>query len=288
LNLHRTTEKLGTIEELDQIAEPLAGAVKNAVKQGTAKDVLSGTWLGHQLHPLLTDVPIGAFTSATILDLVGGEDTEKAAAVLVGVGLLAAVPTAASGAADWSDTYGPEQRIGVVHALSNVAGLVLYGASLAAHTTGRRGLGKLLGLAGMGVLTIGGYLGGYLSYSRGVGVNNAFFEHGPEDWKTVASESELSDGKPARVEVDGASVLLYKLNGRIFAIGARCSHAGGPLEEGQFDTNACTVECPWHQSVFSLTDGEVVHGPATTPQAAYEVRVVEGHVEVRRAVLTPA
>jgi hypothetical protein len=99
-----------------------------------------------------------------------------------------------------------EQRVGVISALSNVVGLICYGMSLYARRTDRRGLGKLLGLAGMGAMTVGGYLG----YSRGVGANNAFFEHGPEDWTAVMSEVELSEGKPARVEVEGASVLLYE------------------------------------------------------------------------------
>ncbi len=286
--LHRAVEKLGASDALGPLGEKLAGAIKSIVGPGTAKDSLSGTWLGHQLHPLLTDIPIGSFTSATILDLIGGEQSGHAADVLIAVGILAALPTAASGAADFSDTYGSEQRVGVVHAASNVIGIALYAASLGARARGRRGSGKLLALAGMGVMTVGGYLGGYLSYSRGVGVNNAFFEHGPEDWSAVMSDAELTVGKPARVEVEGASVLLYRTSSRIFAIGARCSHAGGPLDEGQFDDARCTVECPWHQSVFELADGSVVHGPATTPQAPYDVRVIDGRIEVRRTAPVPA
>jgi nitrite reductase/ring-hydroxylating ferredoxin subunit/uncharacterized membrane protein len=285
MNLHRLTERLGAVSVIDKVAEPLVRAVKKVVKQGAAKDLLSGTWLGHQLHPLLTDVPIGAFTSATVLDLVGGERAEPAADLLVGLGIVSAVPTAASGAADWSETYGPAQRVGVIHAGSNVVGLVLYGASLAARARGRRGLGKVFGLAGMGAMTVGGYLGGHLSYTHGVGVNNAFFEDGPHEWKAVMSYAELGEGKPSRVEVEGASVLLYRSNGRVLAIGARCSHAGGPLDEGEIDDDACTVQCPWHRSVFDIETGDVIHGPASTPQALYDVRVNEGRIEVRRALV---
>jgi nitrite reductase/ring-hydroxylating ferredoxin subunit/uncharacterized membrane protein len=286
--VHRATERLGALDSLDAAAGAAANAVKGAVKPGAVKDFLSGTWLGHPLHPLLTDVPIGAFTSAALLDLVGGRKAHDAADALVAIGLASALPTAAAGASDWSDTYGPDQRVGVVHAASNVVGLVLYGASLLARRRGRRATGKLLGLAGMAAMTVGGYLGGYLSYSRGVGVNNAFFETGPDDWTSVLADAELAEGKPVRVEASGASVLLYKRNDRILAIGARCSHAGGPLEEGSVDRRACTVQCPWHGSVFRLDDGRVVHGPATSPQAAYDVRVRDGRVEIRRPELVPA
>jgi nitrite reductase/ring-hydroxylating ferredoxin subunit/uncharacterized membrane protein len=242
---------------------------------------LSGVWLGHPVHPLLTDIPIGSFTSATLLDLIGGERAQPAADALVAVGLAAALPTAAAGAADWSDTFGDDQRTGVVHALSNVVGLGFYAWSLLARRRGRRGKATVLGVVGMSSMTVGGYLGGYLSYSRGIGVNNAFFHHHAEDWTPVLADNELAEGKPVRVEADGATVLLYRTNGSLFAIDSRCSHAGGPLDEGSVDEAACTVECPWHQSVFRLTDGSVVHGPASIPQAAYDARVRDGHIEIR-------
>ena len=133
----------------------------------------------------------------------------------------------------------------------------------------------------MSVMSVGGYLGGYLSYARGVGVNHAFFEHPPEDWTDVAAEAELSEGKSMRVDAGGATALLYRSNGRIHAIGSRCSHAGGPLDEGTIDADRCTVECPWHQSVFRLDGGAVVHGPATVPEPAYDARIEGGKVEVR-------
>ncbi|MBV9412865.1 MAG: Rieske 2Fe-2S domain-containing protein [Acidimicrobiia bacterium] len=282
MDLHSLAEKLGKNESLDGLAEPGASAVKKVIGRGAVKDLLSGTWLGHPLHPLLTDIPIGAFTGATVLDLIGGRRAEAGADALVGVGVLSTLPTALAGAADWSETYGDDQRVGVVHALANVAGLACFAISLSARRRGRRGAGKVWGLAGMSVMSIGGYLGGYLSYGRGVGVNNAFFQHEPEDWTAVAAEAELSDGKPMRVEANGATALLYRSNGRIYAIGSRCSHAGGPLDEGTVDAAQCTVECPWHQSVFRLEDGTVVHGPASVPQAPYDARVVDGQVEIRR------
>jgi nitrite reductase/ring-hydroxylating ferredoxin subunit/uncharacterized membrane protein len=281
VGLHALAEKLGRIEVLDRLAQPVAGAVKRVIRHGWRKDLLSGSWLGHPLHPLLTDIPIGSFTSATVLDLIRGPRGEDAADALVTLGIVSALPTAAAGAADWSDTYGDDQRVGVVHALSNVVGLGFYALSLRARRRGDRVRGTVLGLAGMSAMTVGGYLGGYLSYSRGVGVNNAFYQHHPEEWTAVLADADLVEAKPTRVETAGATVLLYRSNGRIYAIGSRCSHAGGPLEEGAVDEMHCTVQCPWHQSVFSLDDGRVVHGPASVPQASYEVRVREGQIEIR-------
>jgi nitrite reductase/ring-hydroxylating ferredoxin subunit/uncharacterized membrane protein len=282
VSLHDWAERIGKMSALDDVARPATGAVKRVVGQGPVKDLLSGTLLGHPLHPLLTDIPIGSFTSAAVLDVLGGRRGEEAADLLVALGLVSVLPTAAAGAADWSDTYGAEQRVGVVHAAANLVGVGFYAASLVARRRGSRGLGKLLGLAGMTSMSVGGYLGGHLSFSQGVGVNHAFREHPPEDWAAVLSDAELAEGKPVAVEVGGARVLLYRGRAGVFAIGATCTHAGGPLEEGSVDEGACTVTCPWHQSVFRLADGSVVHGPATVPEAAYETRVEAGRIEVRR------
>lgn len=281
MSLHDLAERIGAVAALDRAAGPAADAVKRVIRPGLVKDLLSGTPLGHPLHPLLTDVPIGSFTSATLVDLLGGSRGEEAADLLVAVGLVSALPTAAAGAADWSDTYGAEQRIGVVHAAANTVGLALYVASLVARRRGARGAGQLLALGGMAAMTAGGYLGGHLSYSKGVGVNNAFNEHPPEDWTAVLDEAELAGGRPVGVDANGARVLLYRSGVGVHAIGARCSHAGGPLENGEVSDESRTVQCPWHQSVFRLEDGSVVHGPATVPQAAYDTRVVDGRVEVR-------
>ncbi len=131
-------------------------------------------------------------------------------------------------------------------------------------------------------MSVGGYLGGYLSHSRGIGVNYAFSEHPPHDWTAVLAEHELTEGKPARVQAGDATVLVLRWDGQMYAIASRCSHAGGPLEEGTVDKVTCTVTCPWHRSVFRLDDGSVVHGPASIPQTADDVRVQDGCIEIRR------
>src|SRR3954469_23810845 len=170
MDLHAAAEKIGRAESLDRLAGPTTSAIKRVIRRGVVKDVLSGTWLGHPLHPLLTDIPIGSFTSATVLDLIGGAAAERAADRLVDIGVAASVMTAAAGAADWSDTYGEDMRTGVVHALANVVGVGLYTVSALARRRGRRTAATSLGLVGMTVMSVGGYLGGYLGYSRAIGV----------------------------------------------------------------------------------------------------------------------
>jgi nitrite reductase/ring-hydroxylating ferredoxin subunit/uncharacterized membrane protein len=279
-SLHDVAAAIGRVEALDRLATPLRRVVERATASRAVKDALSGTWLGHPLHPVLTDIPIGSFTSASVLDLLGGRQGRRAADLLVALGLISAVPTAAAGLSDWSDTDGDDTRVGVVHASANVAGLVLYAASLRARLRGRRASGTALALAGMGAMTVGGFLGGHLTFGRGVGVDNAFWQHGPDDWTAVLDAAELGEGATITVQAGDASVLLHRRNGAIVAIGSRCSHAGGPLGEGKVEDGCVT--CPWHQSVFRLDSGAVVHGPATSPQLAFDTRVQEGRIEVRR------
>src|SRR5579871_5406511 len=143
MDVHEIAERIGATTDLDRVAKPAAETVHRAIPEGPAKDLLSGSWLGHPLHPLLTDIPIGSFTSASILDFLGGKRARTASETLIALGLVSAVPTALAGLADWSDTYGAEQRIGVVHAAANLAGLVCYAASLSARRRGHHYRGKL-------------------------------------------------------------------------------------------------------------------------------------------------
>jgi len=264
---------------LDAVATPLGAAVSRLVQPSTVRNLLSGTWLGHALHPVLTDVPIGAWSMATLLDLAGGKEADTAADLLVGVGILAAVPTAATGLNDWSDTLGAESRVGVVHAGANVAALGLYAGSFIARRAGHRRRGTLLGAGRLAALTVGGYLGGHLAYAKAVNVNHTAFEHRPDDWTSVLLESELTQGEPRQVVTGDAAILLVRDGDQIHALANRCSHLGGPLNEGEI-VNGC-VRCPWHQSTFRLRDGHIVRGPATVPQPTYDVRLQAGQIEVR-------
>ena len=283
------TGRLEQSERLDGAVDAVTSAVDTVLPRGPVKDALHGRWLGHQLHPLLVALPIGMFTSASLLDLTRG-DTD-AARRLVGAGVLAVAPTAAAGLADWSElgAFRRPRRVGLAHAGANAVTGLLYGASWLARRAGNHTAGRNLALAGSLGLAVGGYLGGHLSYAQGVGVNrNADQDRQPHDWTDVAAASEVAEGQPHRVEVDGEPVLLVRSAGTLHAIGARCSHYGGPLDEGEIEgtgagTGEACVVCPWHGSRFRLSDGSVAQGPATVPQMSYDVRTVGDRVEVRAA-----
>ncbi|HZV48876.1 MAG TPA: Rieske 2Fe-2S domain-containing protein [Candidatus Dormibacteraeota bacterium] len=279
--LHALINRLERVEALDRLAGPLAGVVGRVVRPRPVRNLLSGTYLGHPLHPMLTDLPIGAWTMATLLDAVGGPDAEPAADRLVAVGALAAVPTAASGLNDWSDTTGPETRLGLLHAAVNLATLGLYLGSLAARLRGSRRWGIRLGRLGLGTMLVASYLGGHLTLVRGVNVNRTAWEQGPEEWTPVLDDEQLAEGQHRKVKADGAVLLLHRYRGAVHALANTCSHMGGPLDEGTFD-DGCVI-CPWHGSTFRLADGSVVRGPASSPQPRYETRVRDGRIEVRAA-----
>ena len=273
-------ERIERIRFIDPVSERLQKAVHALVpSESQRKDLLSGTWLGHPVHPLLTDVVIGAWTSAAILDMVGGEGAEQAADRLIAVGILAAGPTAATGASDWSELRGPSRRVGSVHAIGNSSALVLHALSWIARRRGDRRRGIALSLAGFGVAGFSAFLGGDLSFARGVGVNQTVFEDAPHDWTAVAQESRLEDGKLVGVEANGAAVLLVRRAGRIHAMLDRCSHRGCALHGGVLNDDD-TVTCPCHGSTFRL-DGSIVKGPATAAQPSLAVRTTpDGAVEV--------
>lgn len=262
-------------ELLGQVSAPASRFLKWLIPGGALKDALSGTWLGHPLHPLLVGLPIGSWVAAGVLDLTLSD--RKAARRLVGLGILSSLPTVVAGLSDWSDTTGGPQRVGAVHAGLNSAALVLYTGSWMAR---RRGGGRALALGGAGVLACAGYLGGHLSYALGVGVDTTTFDPGPSSWRALAREADLVDGRPHQASVDGVSVMLLRRDGRVRAVANRCTHRGGPLAEGTLEDGCVT--CPWHASRFDLDTGAVRRGPATRPQPVFEARMVAGTVEVRR------
>jgi nitrite reductase/ring-hydroxylating ferredoxin subunit/uncharacterized membrane protein len=273
-------ERIETAQILDQPAEILSGVISKAIPPGPIKDLLSGTPLGHPAHPMLVTVPIGAWTAVTVLDFFGGKGTRDAARKLTMFGALAALPTMATGASDWSDTLGAERRVGLVHAVGNYAALGVYGLSYVARRRGRHTRGKVLALAGAGLLAATGYLGGHLSYAYGVGVDTTAFQGAPEDWTDVAADADVTEGKATYVEAGGVPVLLSRVSDRVVAIFDRCTHRGAPLHEGRIAGDC--VECPWHGSKFRLVDGAVEQGPAQLPQPRLEVRITDGRILVRR------
>jgi nitrite reductase/ring-hydroxylating ferredoxin subunit/uncharacterized membrane protein len=277
----RAERLIATMPWLDQVADTIQnifGPVLGDEAPIGIKDALVGTWLGHPLHPALVALPIGAWTTALALDVAG---EERAADLTIGLGLGGALVSAVTGVAQWQDAAHDEQpkRLGALHALTNVAATACYGGSLALRKSGARPAGVALSLAGLGLITVGGLLGGDLAYELGIGVNHAAFEHPPGDWVEVMDEAELAEGKPVAVDAKGVKVMLVRTDGSIRAVGATCPHLGGPLNKGKIDGDAVT--CPWHGSVFSLVDGHLMHGPATAPITSYEVRVHNGRIGVR-------
>lgn len=282
-NPNSAIDALESVEALDGTALKLAGAVGKTVPAGVARDALSGTWLGHPLHPPLTDVVIGSLISATLLDLLGGGDTTRAPERLIEVGLLSAAPTIASGLSDWAmSVYGDRRTrpVGLAHASVNLTGSALYAASLIARRRGDLGRARMLSTAGAAALSLGGLLGGHLSFTRGVGVNQTAFDEGQRDWTTVHA-GELEDGKPAGAMAGDTPILLLRHDGHLHALHDRCSHRGCLLSAGQVEGESVT--CPCHGSRFSLRDGTIEQGPATARQPVFETRETDGRIEVRLA-----
>ena len=280
--LHQLAERIGQITALDGPAEAVAKWARGAIPKGPVKDTLSGVPIGHAAHPLLIILPVGTWTSATLLDLVGGQDSRPAARRLIAAGVLASLPAAASGLSDWADTTPASdsvRRVGAVHAIANVTALGLFTASLAARRGGSHGRGVALGLAGMGAVSVGGHLGGHLSYAEGVGVDQTVFEAGPQEWADVLEDAALGEGELRGVRVDGRAIVLARRNGRVHALEDRCAHRGGSLADGELK-GECVV-CPLHASEFRLEDGSVERGPSAYPQPVLDVRVTDGRIEVR-------
>lgn len=275
-------ERLESLGLLDAPGKAVGKRVRGALRPGALRDAISGTWLGHALHPLLTDVTIGSFMSASALDVLGGDDDGRAAERLTALGLAVYGPTAVTGLSDWADTEIADdrvRRVGLVHAATNSTAFALFASSLAARRSGDRLRGKLLGLAGLTALSAGGYLGAHMSLSQGVGPNQTAFDQVPGDWTPVAEAGELVDGQPKAVVAGDAPVLLLRHGDGLHALHDRCSHRGCSLSDGEIDGELITCVC--HGSRFDLRDGSVQRGPATAPQPVYDARESEGRIEVR-------
>lgn len=286
-----TTENTLDLIDRQEWLEPLADGLQKGVHQAfeqageagqKVKNALHGVWLGHPAHPAITDVPLGAWTAAVVCDameeITGRREFGHGADVAVTVGLAGAVISAVTGLTDWSDTAGRARKIGLTHGLLNITGTLLYASSLICRKKGNRGGGRGLGMLGYAIALGAAWLGGELVYGEQVGVNHAAGIAPPLDFVPVAGESDLREGEPKRVDAKGVPVLLVRRGGKICALAATCSHAGGPLDEGKIEGD--TVTCPWHGSQFDLNSGKVINGPATSPQPCFETRVRDGQIEV--------
>jgi len=280
-------ERIERAPVLDRPVHALSDTVVRALPPGPRTDALHGVPFGQAAHPALVRVPLGCWTSAVLLDLFRG--THRASSTLVAVGLSAALPSAATGLADWSALHRHQQRVGLVHMVTQAGATTLFGASLVARLAGRHRNGKMLSASGLVLASAGAYLGGHLALRLGAGVSHA--EHIDHlaglGWHDLCALDDLPDGHLARRQLGYLSLLTLRQGDAVHVLSDHCAHLGGPLHQGRVVTvdGSYCVTCPWHGSTFRVSDGTVVHGPATARQPTFESRISpSGQVQVRPAV----
>ncbi len=270
---------------IDVVAEPLSKAVRGAYEAAgpagqQAKNALHGVWLGHPLHPVLTDVPIGAWTTALALDAAANGDPgmRRAATFAIGVGLAGAVGAAVTGLTDWSETDGQARRTGLIHGLLNVTATTLFATAYAVRRKDSHQSGRTCAWMGYAIAIGAAYLGGNLVYDQRIGVTHADVEP-PGAFTPVIDSASLAENTMTRVRAGDADVLLARQHGRTCALVNSCAHLGGPLSEGILKDGS--VVCPWHGSEYALEDGLVLNGPSTHNQPCLVTRERDGRLEIK-------
>lgn len=293
---------------LDTLGAPFGAVVGGFYRlPGTRwiKDVFHGTWpLRHPLHPALTDAVVGAYVAVAVLDVIFLMERDLAlvrpTTIVLMVALLFALGSILTGLTDWNETVDNERRLGILHGvlmtLITVGNVVSLKMRLDAPASVTRAVDGQLATASaydpaiylslvMFVLLIGAaHLGGEMTYGFGTGVTRHAWAKIPSKWQTLeVPAASLEDRKPVRVSLrNGFAVMVTKVDDELLAMAAVCTHAGGPLDEGKFvGGDRRNIECPWHQSVFSLRTGAALHGPATMDEPTFDTRVADGKVEVR-------
>ena len=243
------------------------------------RDLLAGTWLGHPLHALLTDLPIGALTLVIVLDVVG---QQTAADVALLIGVLAMVAAALAGFADYSTTDGRARVRATIHSTLMVIALVIYLVSLAIRAGGPTGRSVpiVLSIVGYLVLAAGAFVGGDVVFALGNMVDRHAWRPSGAKWQPVEA-GEVPEGTLVKAKVGAQALVLVRSGDSISGLHDQCAHAGGPLSEGTL-VDGC-VECPWHGSRFEIATGRRRRGPTVYDQPRYEVRVATaGGYEARR------
>ena len=237
-------------------------------------------WLGHPLHPVFTDVPLGAWTAALAMDAAADGDPgmRRAATFAMGVGLAGAAGAAVTGLTDWSETDGQSRRTGLIHGLLNVAATTLFATSFALRQKNDHQGGRKSAWLGYAIAVGAAYLGGDLVYRQRIGVTHAAGTP-PEEFTPVLDSAALAENAMVRARAGDIDVLLVRQHGRVCALAHACTHLGGPLSEGTLKDGS--VVCPWHGSEFALDDGRVLAGPATHNQPCLSVRERAGRIEVK-------
>lgn len=278
-------DRVADVATFDKVIEPARRAVQGVPQP--VKDLLHGTWIGHPLHPVLVQVPVGSWVAAGLLDAV--PRLRPAATFLIGAGVAAALPAAASGAADWSEQDTGVRRLGALHAVANTVALGLYAGSLAARKRDRGVLGRVLSYGGLAFAGGSAAVGGHMSYAQSAGVSHAATAARalPKDWVDLGPLDDLPEGRPAlRTAADGAAdvpLAVVRRGTQVDVFVGACSHSAGPMQEGSVEEVRgvqCLV-CPWHGSAFDLDSGEPRRGPAANSQEKLEVRMEAGRVMAR-------
>jgi len=246
------------------------------------QNFLNGTWLGHPVHSVVTDVPIGALTVAIVADVIGQHVVADVSMLL---GVLGMVVAAVTGLADYAEVDGNARNRATVHGTLMVVTLVLYTISLLIRVGNPpdRLVPIVVGVAGYLLLALAATIGGDLVYLIGTHVNRHAWRGAGVKWikLDLGELDDIPEGGPTKLKAGINELAVVREGDRILAVHAQCAHAGGPLAEGSLVGDA--IECPWHGSRYRLADGHVVRGPTMYDQPAYEVRRAEaGGWEVRR------
>jgi nitrite reductase/ring-hydroxylating ferredoxin subunit/uncharacterized membrane protein len=247
------------------------------------KDFLNGKWIGHSLHAAITDVPIGAFTVALLLDFL---DMRGAADIAIGLGILSMLAAALAGAADYVDTDDDARVAATVHSTLMVTALVLYIVSFVlrvADPAADRTLTIAISVVAYLIVALGAWVGGEVVYGMGNMVNRHAWRFGSKSNWVKLDVAEIPDNTPTPAKAGAQNLVVVRQGDQLFALHAQCAHANGPLAEGRI-VDGC-IECPWHYSRFELATGRRKQGPTTFDQPAYDVRAAEGGGwEVRRVI----
>lgn len=249
------------------------------------QDFLNGSWLGHSVHPVVVDVVVGGSTAAVLLQILiwfGVADLQVALIWITGLTWLSGLAAMVTGLTDFKDTAsGDERNIVGLHGLVNTIGTLLFIGAFAGLLADARALAGGLLVSGFGVLSLGAYIGGHVVFKYGYMVNRNAFARGKQakEFTAVLPAADLSEATPVKAMLGATVLVVVRRGDLVYAFKETCSHAGGPLSEGQLVGD--TIVCPWHASAFRLTDGAVRHGPASTRQVAYRARLNADQVEVQ-------
>jgi nitrite reductase/ring-hydroxylating ferredoxin subunit/uncharacterized membrane protein len=230
-------ERLERAQALDRPVSALADLVVQALPTGRATDALHGVPFGQPAHPAMVRVPVGCWTSAVLLDLIGGRGAERASATLIAAGVAAALPAAAAGVADWSALHPHQQRVGLVHAAAAGTATALFAGSLLARLARRRGRGRALAAGGFLAATAGAYLGGHLALRLGAGASHAepIGHLAALGWQDLCPLAELPQRQPVRRQLGYLGVLVVRDGDTVQALADQCAHLGGPLHQGRVE-----------------------------------------------------